>query len=438
MAGVAGAAVSCDDEYEPVMGDVSERIDAAVQAYKTELVSAPHGWMANIPTSQGVYRFWMGFAEDNRVTMYTDNLAYPVFKTIPKESSYRVQPLQRPTITFDTYSYLSILCDPDPDISGGSEESNQGLETDFEYEVVSYEDGRFELEGRNHRVKATLTMATAEEEEAVKAGALMGVQETLAEYAAQKGYYYMLVNGEKIAVDFSLRSVALSYVKDDRVTVVTSQASSYVDLKGNLVLEQPLAAKGFIVTGFRWDKTTKSYTAIGSSSNLAVKSQAEAVIGLDVLLGCKEGNRYRSMAFLATMYDGDLNGELARQLLQLSDEFRTNAGWPLGTVYFRFAEENGKPIINAEIEFALYMATFTFDIAENPNGTFTILKWDMRNDAVGNAESILSWGVGNDFVNYFVGKTFRKEWVNRMYGTYKMGRLTDVTNEKNYLIGALL
>ena len=114
------AATACNDnDYETTMGDVDQRLDEAISSYYGELSAAENGWIANIPTSKGIYRFWMDFTDDNRVTMYTDNLMYPDFRTTPDESSYRIQGLQRPTLIFDTYSYLAIINDPNSDISGG-------------------------------------------------------------------------------------------------------------------------------------------------------------------------------------------------------------------------------------------------------------------------------------------------------------------------------
>ena len=89
------AATACNDnDYETTMGDVDQRLDEAISSYYGELSAAENGWIANIPTSKGIYRFWMDFTDDNRVTMYTDNLMYPDFRTTPDESSYRIQGLQ--------------------------------------------------------------------------------------------------------------------------------------------------------------------------------------------------------------------------------------------------------------------------------------------------------------------------------------------------------
>ncbi len=430
-------ATACDDGYEPIMEEVDARLDSTIATYYDELASAENGWLANIPTSKGIYRFWMQFTDNNRVTMYTDNLMYPEYRRTGKQSTFRIQGLQRPTLIFDTYSYLAIINDPDPSISGGSADDNQGLETDFEFEIASFDGTTFELLGRRNRVKATLTMATAAEAAAVEQGALMGVQETLQEYMAHEGYDYIELDNDKIAVNFGLHKISLQYVRGSN-RVVTVSSDSYVDLDGNIVLSEPLVVKGTIISSFLWNAATKSYSAM-SAQRLPVRIQSEAIIGLSAMLGGDKGFTYHSMAFRTTMYNGNISCEIAQLLTKMSRNLSsTSTAWSLGDIYFRFGQEKGKDYIDVEISFGIYLATYTFDILENPNQTTRFTGYDTRHDAVGNADYLLENNCTNDFFNYFVGKTFRKTWLNQMFGSYKMGALVDVADSENYLPGALL
>ena len=84
---IALTVLSCKRDYDDdYMGSVDERLNATLTAYQNELTSAEHGWMANISTSEGIYRFWMKFyvnngevmndLKGNRGTMITDNMNY--------------------------------------------------------------------------------------------------------------------------------------------------------------------------------------------------------------------------------------------------------------------------------------------------------------------------------------------------------------------------
>lgn len=431
------AATACNDnDYETTMGDVDQRLDEAISSYYGELSAAENGWIANIPTSKGIYRFWMDFTDDNRVTMYTDNLMYPDFRTTPDESSYRIQGLQRPTLIFDTYSYLAIINDPNSDISGGSAEDNQGLETDFEFEIASFDGDTFSLLGRRNRVEATLTRASAEEKNLVQQGALMQVQEDLQQFINRDGYCYVALGSGKVAVDFDLRSVTLSYVQGTN-TVISATASSYVDLKHNIVLQEPLVMQGSIISGFLWNDATQSYTAV-SSQQIPVQRQDEAIIGLDAMLGAGSGYKYSALAVRLSMYGGDTSCEIAQQLVNFGKEISTVFRMTLGDIYMRFGELEGRPYIDMEVEFGLYQAVFTFDILENPNGTTKLLRYNTDYDPVGNSQTLLDNGCGQKLCDYLTGKTFRKTWLKQSFGTYRMGALTDTKDPANYMPGALL
>ena len=122
---IALTVLSCKRDYDDdYMGNVDERLNATLTAYQNELTSAEHGWMANISTSEGIYRFWMKFyvnngevmndLKGNRVTMITDNMNYDYSgvnggTAVPGTSSFRLKALQRPTLIFDTDSYLAVL-----------------------------------------------------------------------------------------------------------------------------------------------------------------------------------------------------------------------------------------------------------------------------------------------------------------------------------------
>ena len=253
---IALTVLSCKRDYDDdYMGNVDERLNATLTAYQNELTSAEHGWMANISTSEGIYRFWMKFyvnngevmndLKGNRVTMITDNMNYDYSgvnggTAVPGTSSFRLKALQRPTLIFDTYSYLAVLCDPDDSVSHGS--GNQGLQTDFEYEIASYEDSVFTLRGRTHRANATLVKATAEEERAASQAGMVRSIEALSRFIAAQNYSY--IETQKygpVLFNFNLRSMSTSYEAADGKSLVHSDVTdSYVDFDQNIILPEPI------------------------------------------------------------------------------------------------------------------------------------------------------------------------------------------------------
>src|SRR5690606_20960412 len=137
-----------------------ERLKALLTEYKTTLVGAPCGWKAVLyPSGGAAYSFLFVFTENDRVTMYADINATTA--SVPMESSYRLKAMQRPTLLFDTYSYIHILADPDPSKSGGI--TGAGKISDFSFSFDTLTQNSIELVGSFNGSRLVLEEATQEE-----------------------------------------------------------------------------------------------------------------------------------------------------------------------------------------------------------------------------------------------------------------------------------
>ncbi len=121
-----------------------QRLSAALTAYQEKLTSAPYGWIvvevttgtalnAGAPLTGPIaaFAYYMQFDTSNKVTMYAD-WDTSTART-PRSSSYRIKAVQRPSLIFDTYSYIHLPCDPDPSISQSPFGPGFGWGTDFEF-----------------------------------------------------------------------------------------------------------------------------------------------------------------------------------------------------------------------------------------------------------------------------------------------------------------
>ncbi len=152
---------ACKKDDQPLFNkSPDDRLNEALAAYQTKLTGAPNGWKGFVyPKSGGVYSFYFKFNDANRVNMLSsfDSASAVTLK----ESSYRLKALQQPSLLFDTYSYLHVLADPNPDVNGGA--VGAGLQSDFEYYFDSSSADTINLVGRFNGSKATLIKATPEE-----------------------------------------------------------------------------------------------------------------------------------------------------------------------------------------------------------------------------------------------------------------------------------
>jgi len=155
---------SCKKETDPVFDkSPDDRINDTLLHYQQVLTSAPYGWKAlvypaGVPGS--VYGFYFVFSDANRVQMFSDFNA-PSTNNV-RESSWRLKALQQPSLLFDTYSYLHVLCDPDASHNGG--EYGSGLGSDFEFAINGAQGDSVWLTGRFNRSKAVMIKATQQDQ----------------------------------------------------------------------------------------------------------------------------------------------------------------------------------------------------------------------------------------------------------------------------------
>lgn len=152
------------------------RIANALAAYQQKLTDAPYGWIlteytngiavnggVTRPGPKSIFTFYMTFGKDEQVSMISDfnNTTTNTFG----KSGYRVKAVQRPTLIFDTYSYVHYPCDPDASISGSPYGDGFGWGTDFEFSFAdsvgaSQLGDTIRLTGNLNNCTATLVKAT--------------------------------------------------------------------------------------------------------------------------------------------------------------------------------------------------------------------------------------------------------------------------------------
>ena len=250
--GLAG----CDNDfYSGIDGSADDKVTKLMDEWQKDLMASEYGWFADIMTEKGIYRFWMDFQEKDVVTMYTDNLMYKEYNGVPQNSTYRFQQYQSPTLVFDTYSYLSIINDPNNGISGG--DSNKGLWTDFEFRIISYEDGVFWMLGRINNVPASLTKATQAEFEQVQNGRLMNQLEAVSAFAAGKTMEYK-VDGTIVSVIMKERSFTTVHMEGSNAEIDKSYTYLRMD-NGDMIFVTPFTINGKTFTKVQWNEADQSY-----------------------------------------------------------------------------------------------------------------------------------------------------------------------------------
>src|SRR3954462_6987621 len=106
-----GLCLSCKQQDDLVSPRPEQKSAKALSAYNEQLTKSTYGWKAFLfPGVGGGYSFLMEFSNKGRVIMTSDINSTTASR--PYESSYRLDAEQRPSLIFDTYSYLHLLSDP--------------------------------------------------------------------------------------------------------------------------------------------------------------------------------------------------------------------------------------------------------------------------------------------------------------------------------------
>jgi hypothetical protein len=146
------AFASCKKTDEPIFDNPDVRLNGELTAYQKQLTGAEFGWRGYLLTDREVpATFLFKFDEKNRTTISAD------YQITPKESSYRLKALQKPTLLFDTYSTIHLLSDPTSSVFGGA--TGSGYSSDFEFEFISSSPDTIKMEGIFNKSKLILIRA---------------------------------------------------------------------------------------------------------------------------------------------------------------------------------------------------------------------------------------------------------------------------------------
>lgn len=220
---LVGLLSACEkDDNDPAPGErPDERLNEVLSAYKSQLVGAEHGWKATLyPEGGSGYNFLFDFKENDRVVTLSDISAAAA--TTPLESTYRLKAAQKPSLLFDTYTYLHVLADPDATKSGG--EWGQGRSSDYEFSFDQVSPDSIVLTGNYHDSRLVLVRATADE----AANYISSINENIQAFEGINNFslYFkqLRVGGQSfdIKVNTILRTITITYDEGNEVKTFTT------------------------------------------------------------------------------------------------------------------------------------------------------------------------------------------------------------------------
>jgi len=311
-----------------------ERITEAVTKYTNALTGNITGWKAFLyPEGGGGYSFYLNFNKENKVTMYADLDYNPAAESM--ESTYKVKAFQNPTLSFDTYSYMHILADPNPNTFGGV--AGWGVYSDFEFTFDKQSGDSIMLTGKLLKSKLILVKATAAEQKSYNEKGLLSSIEKSVDYIDNADYLYMLL-GDQTQVQTSLDYVnkIFTLTWDNNGEVATTSTGFAFTLTG-IVLKEPIFYKNKKITELTWDPVKGVFFTMVDGVRVEVQNSITPILPLHLVLGV---NYSRITTPNATTYPGWGSDFITRRALanqrSLANIVVGNVPVSIGTLRFTF------------------------------------------------------------------------------------------------------
>lgn len=345
------------------------------------------------------------------------------------ESTYRLKAVQRPSLLFDTYSYLHVLADPSPNVYNGV--TGTGYSIDFEYSIDNVSADTIKLTGIAFNTRMVLVKATQTEAEGYSRGDYESILAAINDYTIHNPWLYLQFrdgNRLQVALNNFFKTFTLSYIDDaDQVQLLSSPY--YYTLNG-IYLEQPFTYKGNTFHELFWDVDRHVFYVTVDGQRVKVQVSPSAVVPMHRLLGIE----FDAIIVPPQQLPGwsplftTLYQELAQTIL--TGSFR------LTLYYTEFDFDVPQRIMNVNMYVIqnnqLFLAQYPFTYTKTSSGVFNFTQQPFE----GNAAAIA--GATQTLLGYINNDRFTTDFfIDQQDGNGRLGQLKSVEHPDFFFTGFL-
>ncbi|TDQ77806.1 DUF4302 domain-containing protein [Sphingobacterium yanglingense] len=421
---------ACKKEDDPILDDPDSRLNTYLENSLQTLTEAPYGYKATLFTkAEKTFAFFMQFDKDGRVSMLSDFDGNSAVKL--QSSTYRLKALQRPSVIFDTYNYISMLADPQGSVNGGT--NGQGLFGDNDYSFLKFSGDSVGLIGNKNTSQLLLIKATEAEQKSYLEGGLGQSRQLLTTFMNSHKYPYILVDNKKIAlaIDQSSRQVTLSWLEADGTTI-TNLSSPFFYTPEGIIAPFLELGKNYIEE-IKWDNEKKTYILTVAGQQIQVQSNPTPVFPLVLQFGFKK--TYSIIGTNNNTLPDGVNSTFNNLWKTVNTNF-TSSGRTIRYIEFKLISEN-------QATLTVYYSSGTTNYIADMSFTYTInqnllkLTDPKRDFSNGNWTSRLAQlSVLED---YILKGPFVLDWVSSSSSkvTEPLGGLSPQSNAADFFYGYL-
>lgn len=344
-----------------------ERVSTAVTKYNDELTGSTNGWKAFLyPEGGGGYSFYFNFTKDNKVSMYADLDSDPASESM--ESTYRIKALQNPTLSFDTYSYMHILADPDPNTFRGA--AGWGLFSDFEFTFDKAVGDSIMLSGKLLKSKLVLVKATAAEKKLYNEKGLLNAILTSVDYIdANSNLYFTLVDAIKVQTSINYFQKVVTFIWDNGNGGVTTNSTGFAFTLTGIRFKEPLIYKDKAISEFTWDPAKQVYFTTVGGVRLEIVSSTTSIYPLHLLLGIQYSE---IIVPNGTNYPGWGTEFITRRAAAAAGTLASGYNLRLDRMVFNFNTINNTMLLSADVYQGAnrFVADFPYSFTKTTAGVY--------------------------------------------------------------------
>lgn len=418
--------VSCNKPKEVALEfekDPDSRIADTLSYVRKMLVESPYGWKGSLVTEYaGAYGFYMQFGKNDRVKMVADLDEETASKE--KESTYRIRQIMTSTLSFDTYTYLTMLEDPNPATYNGQPGKGMGSDIEFNY-IKTHGDTLF-FEGRKFQKSMILVKATASESQQYLSNGFGKSRSQLLNYTDANPNLYLQIPSleSKISVSFSdeSRTASLTYISGKEIV---SKIGKYNFDLGGLNFAEPVVLGDLTIVKAKM-QDGKFMLLDSSNKPYEIKSNAVPVLPITAFFGYRD--TYNSIQIDGATLPGGINSAFndiwAKQI-------NTYNGWGVKMVSMTFRLVSSQKA-KLEVWFFFNGYNYRVDVGYDYVMTDNIIKLsnEVQND--------LGW-IHSDIKSYFKNAEFKLDYVASSDPKVRgVGGLIKTNNPNSFFYGKLV